>query len=101
MSELPVSLSDIENWIREYQESREKNQELVDYYWQKFENASLAYDECVQYVADVEYTRKELDDEMDIYKREAEKSQRRLDNDIELLKILYESRKKFSNGRRR
>ena len=99
MTPLPVSKYDIEKWIREYLESRDRNQELVDHYCKKVYDTKDLYDECPQYVENVKLARENLQKEIDIYEKETEKYQKRLDNDINYLKILYDARNKFSNCR--
>ena len=101
MSELPVSLSDVKEWIFEYQQKINDSKDLIEYYWNKYsETLDLSY-ECREYVADVKGVRKDLKDEMDRCEEKAEMYKRRLDDDMNTLKILYNTRKKFSNGRRR
>ena len=100
MSELPVSKSDIEEWISNLQRDRDRNQELVDYFNNKLINSEIDYDTCNQFVKNVKLTRENLQKEINYYQKEAEKYQRRLDDDIKSLEKLYAAiRKKFSNCR--
>ena len=100
MSELPISCSDIQEWISKFQRNRDRNQELVNYFNNQLINSEIDYDTCNQYVKNVKLARENLQKEINYYQKEAEKYQRRLDDDIKSLEKLYaEIRKKFSNCR--